>query len=109
MLVARNFRARGCELDLVATKGSCLSFVEVKYRRFFPSYPTEDELGLSVQKKRSLVRGSHSFFQKHPDFRQYQIWRFDHAFVTEKRGVLDLAEIHYFAGAFDPYPFLEGY
>ncbi len=105
-LVARNFRARGCELDLVVTKASCLSFIEVKYRRAFPQNPTEVDLGLTLQKKRSLTKGSQSFFQKHPAYYQYKTWRFDLAFVTPKRVDQRVAEIHYFVGAFDPYPIL---
>jgi uncharacterized protein (TIGR00252 family) len=31
-VVERNFRTRQCEIDVVARKGSCIYFVEVKYR-----------------------------------------------------------------------------
>jgi len=31
-IVARNFRTPQCEVDIIVKKGSCLYFVEVKYR-----------------------------------------------------------------------------
>lgn len=31
-LVARNFRTRQCEIDIVACKDGCMYFIEVKYR-----------------------------------------------------------------------------
>lgn len=32
-ILEHNWRTRWCEIDLVARKGSCLHFIEVKYRR----------------------------------------------------------------------------
>ena len=32
-IVARNFRTPRCEIDIIAKKGNCLYFVEVKYRQ----------------------------------------------------------------------------
>lgn len=32
-IVEHNWRTRWCEIDIVATKGSAVTFVEVKYRR----------------------------------------------------------------------------
>lgn len=32
-IIARNWRNRWCEIDIVASKGTCIYFVEVKYRQ----------------------------------------------------------------------------
>ena len=32
MVIARNWRTKACEIDIVACKDSCMHFVEVKYR-----------------------------------------------------------------------------
>lgn len=61
--VARNFRCRGGEIDLVMLDGECLTFVEVRCRRstaFSAPGPTVDH-----RKQRKLVRTAAMFTARH--------------------------------------------
>ena len=52
--VARNFRSRGGEIDLIMLHDDCLTFIEVRYRsstRYFSPAPTVD-----YRKQRKLLR-----------------------------------------------------
>ena len=63
-IVARNVRAGGVEIDLIARRGSLIVFVEVKTRR-------SRSLGLPEQavdarKRARLVRGAAAWLHDHP-------------------------------------------
>ena len=63
-LVARNYRCRGGEIDLVLRDGRNLVFVEVRYRRSsrFGS-PAET---VTASKQRRLITAASHFLQRHP-------------------------------------------
>jgi putative endonuclease len=72
--VARNFRCRGGEIDLIMTDGACLAFIEVRCRRssaFSAPGPTVDR-----HKQRKLVRTAALFAARHPRHAQ-RVMRFD--------------------------------
>ena len=61
--VARNFRCRGGEIDLIMMHGDCLTFVEVRYRRssrFSSPAPTVD-----YRKQRKILRTAALFLARH--------------------------------------------
>lgn len=73
-IIARNFHCRGGELDVVAQKGRCLAFIEVKYRR---SNAYGGVLAsINKRKRQRLIRAAQVFLQTQPQFRSYQ-GRFD--------------------------------
>jgi putative endonuclease len=73
-VIRRNLRTRRSELDIVASKGDCLAFVEVKLRgRGAISQPVEC---LDARKRERLTRGALLFLQGHPAD-SYRTIRFD--------------------------------
>lgn len=94
---SRNFRSLGCELDIVASKGKTLSFIEVKYKKKMPMPLTAPSLGLSPKKQRSMQKGALTLFRKNSIlFSQFSVWRFDLAVVTHA-----FDSIHYFSNCFE--------
>jgi putative endonuclease len=73
-VISRNLRTLRSELDIVASKGDCLAFVEVKLRgRGSLSQPAEC---LDARKKERLTRGALLFLQRH-GADSYRTIRFD--------------------------------
>lgn len=62
-ILAQNFRHIGFELDLIATKGKTLIFVEVKSRSL-GHFTTEEASLVSGHKKRALLRGAQFFLHQ---------------------------------------------
>jgi putative endonuclease len=67
-IVARNVRAGGVELDLVARRGRMIVFVEVKTRRSTRLGPPE--LSVDARKQARLVRGAVAWLAENPTFAQ---------------------------------------
>jgi putative endonuclease len=63
-LVARNYRCRQGEIDLVMRDGDCLAFVEVRYRKStgFGS-PAET---VTPSKQRRIICAARHYLQHHP-------------------------------------------
>jgi len=57
--VARNFRSRGGEIDLIMLDERCLAFIEVRYRR--SSSFTEPSLTVDHRKQRKIIRTAAMF------------------------------------------------
>jgi putative endonuclease len=55
---ARNWRRRGCELDIVALRQQILAVIEVKFRRTFRPYAAELALLLDPPKIAAIRRGA---------------------------------------------------
>ncbi|MDR1351209.1 MAG: YraN family protein [Zoogloeaceae bacterium] len=71
-LVARNFRVRGGEIDLIALDGGITVFVEVRLRR---SQAFGGAIGsISAQKRRRLLLAAQHWLLRHP---QHGNCRFD--------------------------------
>lgn len=61
--VARNFRSRGGEIDLIMLDGDCLAFIEVRYRAsssFSPASHTVDK-----HKQQKLIRTAALYGARH--------------------------------------------
>ncbi len=65
VIIARNYRRRDCEIDLVAQKDGIVAFVEVKTRRG-STMGTAIE-AISERKVERLLRGVERFGYEHPD------------------------------------------
>jgi putative endonuclease len=72
--VARNFRCKGGEIDLVMREGTQLAFVEVRFRSS-DRYGSAAE-SVTAAKQRRLVQAAHLFIEAHPQWRHCNC-RFD--------------------------------
>lgn len=82
--MARNFRCRGGEIDLVMLHGDCLTFVEVRYRRsahFTSPAPTVDG-----RKQRKILRTAAMFLARHRRFANHTV-RFDVVAISGDKDV----------------------
>ena len=77
--VTSNWYCLHGELDLVMKDGKELVFIEVKTRR--GDYSGRAEEGISVAKRRKLLKAGDWFIAKHPEF-QDSIWRIDLIAIT---------------------------
>lgn len=65
-LLARNYRCRGGEIDIVALDGECLVFLEVRRRsnpRFAGAAASVDR-----RKQQRILRAAQLFLQRHPQW-----------------------------------------
>ncbi len=72
--VARNFRCRGGEVDLIMLDGKCLTFIEVRYRasaKFIPASQTIDN-----RKQRKIIRTAAMYIARNRQFAAHTM-RFD--------------------------------
>jgi putative endonuclease len=77
--VARNFRSRGGEIDLVMLDDECLVFIEVRYRKsssFMTPATTVDS-----RKQRKILRTAALFLSRHGRYANRTI-RFDVVAIT---------------------------
>lgn len=65
VILDRNYRRRGCEIDLVAKKDGVVAFVEVKTRRGASMGAAIE--GISERKVERLLRGVERYGYEHPD------------------------------------------
>lgn len=72
--VARNFRSRGGEIDLIMLDGSCLTFIEVRSRR--SSQFAMPAITVDARKQRKLVGTAAMFVARNERFANYTM-RFD--------------------------------
>ena len=61
-VLARNYRAAGGEIDLIARDGDVVAFIEVKSRRS-PRYGAPEE-AVTPAKMRNIVRAATAYLQK---------------------------------------------
>ncbi len=99
---ARNFRARGGEIDIVARDGDVLVFVEVRFREEGTHGAPEESV--TSAKRRRIVSAARAYLATlaHADWREA---RFDVVAVDGRRpevpGARDSAAIRHYRGAFD--------
>ena len=67
-ILARNFRSRAGELDIIALDGDCLVFVEVRSRRHTRYGGAAGSV--DAGKRRRLVRTAQAFLQRHTRWAQ---------------------------------------
>ncbi|MCR4405249.1 MAG: YraN family protein [Candidatus Acetothermia bacterium] len=62
-IIARNYRWRGGEIDIIARDRDCLSFIEVKARADEQFSPAEE--ALTPQKRARLIRTAQHYIAQH--------------------------------------------
>ena len=82
--LARNYRTGHSEVDLIARKDGCLSFVEVKTRSSRNFGLAED--AITPQKMAALERAVYAYLEAHPDLPQD--WQIDLIVVETSTGEL---------------------
>ncbi len=80
-ILARNFRSKAGEIDLIAKQGELLVVMEVRYRR-------SDEWGkpqdtVTAKKQAHLIRCAQDYLRLHPKLKRTRV-RFDVAGVSRK-------------------------
>src|SRR5262245_26895781 len=94
-VLARNVRAGGVEIDLVAERGDMVAFVEVKTRR--SRSLGAPELAVDARKQVRLVRGAAAWLHENRSRRRRRV-RFD-VIVCELEG--ERWSLRHLEGAFD--------
>jgi putative endonuclease len=81
LIIKKNFRTRGGEIDIIATQGEVLVFVEVKTSTKFPC----DSLEYSIDRKKRerIIESSKYFLFQFPEYEDYTI-RYDIIFVSKR-------------------------
>lgn len=85
----RRYKTLYGELDIVATRQDVLVFVEVKHRKNM--YNAQSSI-TDHQKKR-MHNAALLFLQHHPEYRQYDIMRFDAVCIQDKYRILHITNI----------------
>ncbi|TVR69769.1 MAG: YraN family protein [Spirochaetaceae bacterium] len=92
-ILARNFRCRAGEVDIVCETERTLLFVEVKSWRVLPRDALEPAIGPAKQKR--IVRTARYFLHRYAPPSEWGI-RFDVVFINPETGT-----IRYIEGAFE--------
>ena len=69
-VLAKNFRSIKGEVDIIATRGEEIVFVEVKYGRTYD--PSSLEYSVDAKKQKRIIDTSKYFLLKHPEYNLYQ-------------------------------------
>lgn len=97
---ARNYRIRGGEIDIIASRNGIIAFVEVKTRKFGS---LGDAIEAIDRRKQSFIfRAADIYLEEHPS--EYSEIRFDAAAVvitTEEKP--RIIEMKYYENAFDAF------
>ncbi len=93
--VARNFRSRGGEIDLIMLDEGCLVFVEVRCRR--SASFTKPELTVDYRKQRKIIRTAALFGARNRAYSNH-VMRFDVIAVAGQ----DPPDIQWIRDAFRP-------
>ena len=93
-IIARNYRIKGGEIDIIAENGDYIAFVEVKSRK--PDSLVSGFEAVSKRKQGLIIKTAADYCLKHPN-----VWqpRFDVASVIIKNG--RVLSIDYVTNAFD--------
>jgi putative endonuclease len=93
--VARNFRCRSGEIDLIMLDNDCLTFIEVRYRASAAFSSASDTV--DARKQRKIIRTAALFVARNRRYATFTM-RFD---VVAIEGIEDLT-LHHIADAFRP-------
>ena len=93
-IIARNYRIKGGEIDIIAENGDYIAFVEVKARK--PDSLVTGFEAVNKRKQGLIIRTAADYCSKHPNMLQP---RFDVAEVIINDG--NVQSIDYMTNAFD--------
>ncbi|HAN47091.1 MAG TPA: YraN family protein [Cyanobacteria bacterium UBA8156] len=96
-ILARRWRTREAEVDLIAQQNQILIFVEVKTRRA-GNWDAGGRSSVSLRKQHQIALGAAQFLAQHPTYIHHNC-RFDVAIVAAQGSTFRLTE--YLANAFD--------
>lgn len=96
-IVARNVRAGGVEIDIVARRGRLVVFAEVKTRR--SRALGAPETAVDARKQARLARGAAAWLREHPGVAHRM--RFDVIACEPSAGPAGGWRVHHIEGAFD--------
>lgn len=97
LILQRNYRRVGCEIDIIAIKRKTIIFVEVKFRKFTPHTMQDFHQMITYKKRKALERGARSFMQSiEGQIPYWETLRFDLAVVGFTKGKLRIQ--NYIAG-----------
>jgi len=80
-ILARNFRSRAGEIDLIAKQDELLVIMEVRYRRSEGWGSAKDTV--TAKKQAHLIRCAQDYLRLHPELKRARV-RFDVAGVSRK-------------------------
>ena len=95
-VLARNFRARAGEIDIIALEGETLVFVEVRARSN-PAYASA-AASVDLRKQRKLLATAQNFLKRHPGWRERPC-RFDVIAFEPRQSATELTP-NWIRGAF---------
>ena len=99
-ILARNYRIRGGEADIIASRGGIIAFVEVKTRKF--GSLTDGMEAIDTAKKKALIRTADRYIQDNPC--ENVMIRFDVAEVTvTTEDIPRVLDMKYYENAFDAF------
>ncbi|MDE7121815.1 MAG: YraN family protein [Oscillospiraceae bacterium] len=104
-ILARNFRIRGGEIDLIACRNEELCFVEVKTRK--KDGLTDGFSAVDRRKQRLLIRTAHAYCHQHQIAMNDWYLRYDIAVVTTWHD--KIIHLEYLESAFDETDFSDYY
>ncbi len=96
-ILARRWRSREAEVDLIAQQHQTLIFVEVKTRQA-GNWDADGRAAVSARKQRQIALGAAQFLAQHPNY-SHHTCRFDVAIVGFQADAFRLLE--YLENAFD--------
>lgn len=97
MVVSSNFRCRQGEIDIIATRGDYIVFVEVKTRQENAMYAPRE--AVTAAKQRRLLQTAAIYLSRFPADLQP---RFDVVeVITKKSDPMKIAEINHVMGAYE--------
>ena len=96
-ILKRNFRVKGGEIDLIASKEDILCFVEVKTRKLNAAESGAE--AVNFRKQRLIIRAAYQYLEKNSISEEDWYFRYDVAeVVTLHDRIID---INYLENAFD--------
>lgn len=96
-ILAQNYRGGGGEIDIVATKGDYICFVEVKTRG--EGHIISPAAAVNAKKRRLLIQAAAHYMQRYKGHLQPRFDVFE--IVTKRSTRFTVAEHHHLKGAFD--------
>lgn len=98
IIIRRNYRVRGGEIDIISEKDGCIAFTEVKTRKFGALIRGSEAITRAKMKR--IIDASEQFIISNPQYKNRKR-RFDAAFVTVTTDKIpQILDMEYYKGYF---------
>lgn len=98
IIIRRNYRVRGGEIDIISEKDGCIAFTEVKTRKFGALIRGSEAITRAKMKR--IIDASEQFIISNPQYKNRKR-RFDAAFVTVTTdNIPQILDMEYYKGYF---------